>query len=100
MIAAATVAGATWRIDSGHYGDTKLGGLSFSVFANWPGAIHEGGGRAVSFFDVSKVNAVDFHLLGLNGISGYVADAVAASRDCHGEQRQPYPLLHGCPAPA
>jgi hypothetical protein len=43
--------GWTWRIDSGHYGDTKLDGLSFSVFADWPGAIHEGGGKAVSFFD-------------------------------------------------
>jgi hypothetical protein len=43
--------GWTWRIDTGKYGDTKLDGLSFSVFADWPGAIHEGGGKAVSFFD-------------------------------------------------
>jgi len=43
--------GWTWRIDAGHYGDTKLDELSFSVFADWPGAIHEGGGKAVSFFD-------------------------------------------------
>jgi hypothetical protein len=43
--------GWTWRIDTGHYGDTKLDGLCFSVYADWPGAIHEGGGKAVSFFD-------------------------------------------------
>jgi hypothetical protein len=43
--------GWTWRIDSGHYGDTTLDGLSFSIYANWPAAIHEGGGIAVSFFD-------------------------------------------------
>jgi hypothetical protein len=43
--------GWTWQIDAGNYGDTKLDGLSFSVFADWPGAIHEGGGKAVSFFD-------------------------------------------------
>jgi hypothetical protein len=43
--------GWTWRIDSGHYGDTPLDGLAFSVFADWPGAIHEGGGKAISFYD-------------------------------------------------
>jgi hypothetical protein len=43
--------GWTWRIDTGHYGDTKLDGLAFSIFADWPGAIHEGGGKAISFYD-------------------------------------------------
>jgi hypothetical protein len=43
--------GWTWAIDSGRYESTSLDGLSFSVFANWPGAIHEGGGTAVSFLD-------------------------------------------------
>jgi hypothetical protein len=43
--------GWTWRIDSGHYGDTRLDGLTLSVFADWPGAIHEGGGRAIAFVD-------------------------------------------------
>jgi hypothetical protein len=43
--------GWTWKIDSGHYGDTSLDSLAFSIYANWPAAIHEGGGVAVSFFD-------------------------------------------------
>jgi hypothetical protein len=43
--------GWTWRIDSGHYGDTRLDGLAFSIFADWPGAIHEGGGKAIAFLD-------------------------------------------------
>jgi hypothetical protein len=43
--------GWTWVIDSGRYEATPLDGLSLSVFANWPGAIHEGGGKAVSFLD-------------------------------------------------
>ena len=43
--------GWTWRIDSGRYGGTKLDGLAFCVFADWPGAIHEGGGKAISYFD-------------------------------------------------
>ena len=43
--------GWTWAIESGRYGDTVLDGLGFSIFADWPGAIHEGGGRAVGFLD-------------------------------------------------
>jgi hypothetical protein len=43
--------GWTWQIDRGHYGDTTLDGLALSVFADWPAAIHEGGGKAVAFFD-------------------------------------------------
>ena len=29
----------------------KLDGLSFSVYANWPGAIHEGNGEALILID-------------------------------------------------
>ena len=43
--------GWTWHIDEGRYGDTTLDGLGFAVFADWPGAIHEGGGKATSFYD-------------------------------------------------
>jgi hypothetical protein len=43
--------GWTWHVEEGRYGETSLGGLNLSIFAEWPGAIHEGGGRAVSFFD-------------------------------------------------
>ena len=43
--------GWSWIIDSGHYATTALGGLALSVFAQWPGAIHEGNGQAVAFVD-------------------------------------------------
>jgi len=39
--------GWTWHIESGSYGTTALDGLNFSIFADWPGAIHEGGGQAI-----------------------------------------------------
>jgi len=43
--------GWTWHIDSGQWGSTTLDGLSFSIFADWPRAIHEGGGKAVAYLD-------------------------------------------------
>ena len=33
-----------WHIREGHYGDTRLDGLSFFVAASWPGPLHEGNG--------------------------------------------------------
>jgi len=43
--------GWTWHVDTGAYGNVTLDGLNFSVYANWPGAIHEGNGEAVIFID-------------------------------------------------
>jgi hypothetical protein len=43
--------GWTWHIEQGRYGDTTLDGLTLCVFADWPGAIHEGNGKAVVFYD-------------------------------------------------
>ena len=43
--------GWTWTVDSGRYGTAALDGLSFSIYADWPGAIHDGGGKAVLFVD-------------------------------------------------
>jgi hypothetical protein len=43
--------GWSWAIASGRYADAPLDGLNFSVFADWPGAIHEGGGKAIAFVD-------------------------------------------------
>jgi len=43
--------GWTWNVERGHYEDVVLDGLAFAVFADWPGAIHEGGGRAVALVD-------------------------------------------------
>jgi hypothetical protein len=43
--------GWTWVIDTGSYEDVSLDGLAVSVFCEWPGAIHEGNGRAIAFID-------------------------------------------------
>ena len=43
--------GWLWHVDEGTFGDVRLDGLSWTVYADWPGAIHEGGGKAVSFVD-------------------------------------------------
>jgi hypothetical protein len=38
----------TWR---GAWGDVALGGLTFTLAVNWPGAIHEGGGEGLLLVD-------------------------------------------------
>lgn len=43
--------GWIWMIEHGHADDVDLSGLGIAVFAKWPGAIHEGGGRATCYID-------------------------------------------------
>jgi hypothetical protein len=43
--------GWTWHVEDGAYDGVDLAGLNFSVYVNWPGAIHEGGGEAVILID-------------------------------------------------
>jgi len=43
--------GWTWVVREGSYGDVRLDGLAFSVFVNWPGAIHEGNGEGLILVD-------------------------------------------------
>jgi hypothetical protein len=43
--------GWTWHIEEGRFGHVDLSGLTISVFADWPGAIHEGNGKAVAYYD-------------------------------------------------
>ena len=43
--------GWTWHVERGRFEDVPLDGLNFSVYAKWPGAIHEGNGEAVIFLD-------------------------------------------------
>lgn len=39
------------RIDEGHYGDVRLGGLYCGFMVKWPGAVHEGNGQMQLFID-------------------------------------------------
>jgi hypothetical protein len=43
--------GWIWIVEDGRVGDVDIAGLGLAVFAKWPGAIHEGGGRATSYVD-------------------------------------------------
>lgn len=43
--------GWIWMIQKGHVNDVALDGLGIALFSKWPGAIHEGGGRAVCYVD-------------------------------------------------
>ena len=43
--------GWTWHVERGSFDGVSLEGLNFSVYANWPGAIHEGNGEAVILVD-------------------------------------------------
>lgn len=43
--------GWTWHVENGAYGDVWLQGLNFSVYVNWPGAIHEGNGEGLILID-------------------------------------------------
>lgn len=43
--------GWIWMIRKGQVDDVDVSGLGAAVFAKWPGAIHEGGGRATSYID-------------------------------------------------
>jgi hypothetical protein len=43
--------GWSWHVEEGTYGDVDLAGLTFGLFADWPGAIHEGNGKAIAYYD-------------------------------------------------
>ena len=43
--------GWTWHVEEGSFNETSLGGLNFSVYVNWPGAIHEGNGEGLILID-------------------------------------------------
>ena len=43
--------GWTWHVEDGRHNSTSLGGLNFSVYVNWPGAIHEGNGEGLILID-------------------------------------------------
>jgi len=42
---------AGFQIRQGHFGDTRLDGLSAVSILRWPGPIHEGGGEALTIID-------------------------------------------------
>src|SRR5262245_48073794 len=49
--------GWTWHVDRGAVDGTPLDGVTFSIFAKWPGAIHHGNGEAVIYVDERATDA-------------------------------------------
>lgn len=49
--------GWIWTIKTGQVADVTVRDLGVAVFAKWPGAIHEGGGRAVCYIDARATDA-------------------------------------------
>jgi hypothetical protein len=43
--------GWVWSIAEGVIDGVRVDGLAVALYSDWPGAIHEGGGRAVSYLD-------------------------------------------------
>jgi hypothetical protein len=43
--------GWTWHVEEGGFGDVALDGLTWTLMADWPGAIHDGDGRAICLYD-------------------------------------------------
>jgi hypothetical protein len=83
--------GWTWVIETGRHAETPLDGLSFSIFADWPGAIHEGGGRAVAFVD-ERADDVQGRALErlLRGEAGGPWAVFITTYELEGPQRAPY----------
>ena len=55
------------QINSGFFGDTRLDGLRAAAVMQWPGPIHEGGGKAFIIIDVSADEAQREGLLAILG---------------------------------
>jgi len=49
--------GWIWIIEDGQVDDVQLSGLGAAVFSKWPGAIHEGAGRAACYIDARATDA-------------------------------------------
>jgi len=43
--------GWIWSIDAGEVDGVNVNGRAIAVFADWPGAIHDGGGQASGYVD-------------------------------------------------
>jgi len=64
-----------WRIDTGHFGDTRLDGLCAVNLYAWPGAVHHGNGSMQSIIDERASEAQRAALVAI--LQGEGADAGA-----------------------
>lgn len=93
--------GWTWRVEKGAHGDVALDGLNVGLYASWPGAIHEGDGKAVYLIDERadqrQRNALDLLLGGSAG--GPWAVFRSTFREFHGPRYVRYEVDGETPLP-
>jgi hypothetical protein len=87
--------GWTWAIEKGAYGDVPLDGLTIGQYANWPAAIHEGNGVAVSFIDerADKQQRQAFQTLLGGKVGGPWAIFCNTYRELHGPRFVRYEVV-------
>jgi hypothetical protein len=78
--------GWTWCIEQGAVGEVRLDGLNFGLYCDWPGAIHQGDGVAVSMIDERADPAQREALSALleGGLGGPWAIFRATFKEVHG----------------
>jgi hypothetical protein len=64
-----------FRIDKGHFGDTKLDGLNMAFAVAWPAAVHQGHGKMQPFID-ERADKAQRHAL-LSIMTGKETDEMA-----------------------
>lgn len=55
------------QIDSGHYGGVDLSGVRFACIVQWPGPVHEGGGKCQPIIDEEATEAQRAAILKIAG---------------------------------
>jgi len=84
--------GWSWHIEEGSYGDVRLDNLTFSILGDWPGAIHEGNGKALVLIDEHADDAQHEAISTL--VSGEVGGPWAILRHTWTEVYGPYPAAY------
>jgi hypothetical protein len=74
-----------WRIDKGHFGDTALDGIVYAAVLWFPGAVHEGNGKALYIVEEKATgaqrSAIEALVSGQQGGTGFeIFAAVAPNR--------------------
>jgi hypothetical protein len=84
----------TWHIEDGLYDGTDLGGVTFTLAVNWPGAIHEGGGEGLLLVDERADDAQRsvIHTLVQGGEGGPWGVLAWTWPTLHGPEAVPYEL--------
>ena len=62
----------TWHVEQGRYGGVSLDDLNLAVAVQWPGAIHEGGGKAIVLIDerADDAQGAALETLAAGGVGG------------------------------